>query len=99
MSLQETDALQYTNIRHTLYVEQSGNPSGKPVIFVHGGSSTSANMAAIRSVSADIQGIIIDLGHLCMNDVGPGGGCSDYDRYCVDDLESTYAGVVRDLRW
>ena len=23
--------------RHELYVEQSGNPQGKPVLFIHGG--------------------------------------------------------------
>ena len=30
---------QFLNVsdRHTLYVEQSGNPDGKPVVFLHGG--------------------------------------------------------------
>ena len=29
--------------QHTLYVEQCGNPDGKPVLFVHGGPGSGTN--------------------------------------------------------
>jgi hypothetical protein len=37
---------------HEIYYEQSGNPKGKPVVFLHGGSSsTRRNTASFCSIS------------------------------------------------
>jgi proline iminopeptidase len=35
-----TGMLQVSEL-HEIYFEESGNPQGKPVVFIHGGSGTS----------------------------------------------------------
>ena len=41
---------------HTLYIEESGNPEGIPVLFVHGGPGRAAvNMIGVFLTPTDIE--------------------------------------------
>lgn len=44
---------------HTIYVEQSGNPSGKPVVFVHGGPGGGTNPEHRRFFNPEKYRIIL----------------------------------------
>lgn len=44
---------------HRLYVEQCGNPSGKPVIFLHGGPGAGTNPAQRRLFDPDAYHIVL----------------------------------------
>ncbi len=44
---------------HTLYYEQSGNPSGKPVVFLHGGPGGGANPKCRRFFDPAIYRIVL----------------------------------------
>jgi proline iminopeptidase len=44
---------------HELYYEQSGNPAGKPVVFLHGGPGAGANAAVRRFFDAQLYRIIV----------------------------------------
>lgn len=47
------------NAIHTLYVEQCGNPSGTPVIFLHGGPGSGCNASQRRFFDPDHYRIIL----------------------------------------
>lgn len=53
----QTELLQVDNI-HQIYVEQSGNPAGQPVIFVHGGPGSGCGDWARRFLDPNFYRII-----------------------------------------
>lgn len=44
---------------HELYYEQSGNPDGKPVVFLHGGPGAGSNAAVRRFFAPDRYRIVV----------------------------------------
>jgi len=44
---------------HTLYYEQSGNPNGKPVVFLHGGPGGGTNPKCRRFFDPDVYRIVL----------------------------------------
>jgi pimeloyl-ACP methyl ester carboxylesterase len=44
---------------HTLYVEESGNPAGKPVVFVHGGPGHGSTPTQRRFFDPDAYRIVL----------------------------------------
>jgi proline iminopeptidase len=54
----ETGRLQLDGV-HTMYWEQSGNPKGKPVVFLHGGPGAGAKAAHRRFFDPEVYRIVI----------------------------------------
>ena len=56
---------------HTLYYEQSGNPNGKPVVFLHGGPGGGTNPRCrrffdlLRLIACALSQILTLLAQLC----------------------------------
>ena len=48
-----------TNSEHQVYVEQTGNPRGIPIIFLHGGPGSGCNANHRRYFNPDIYRIIL----------------------------------------
>ena len=44
---------------HTLYYEQSGNPNGKPVVFLHGGPGGGTNAKCRRFFDPAVYRIVL----------------------------------------
>ena len=44
---------------HELYYEQSGNPNGKPIVFLHGGPGSGTNPTYRRFFDPDFYKIIL----------------------------------------
>ncbi|MDZ7750519.1 MAG: prolyl aminopeptidase [Gammaproteobacteria bacterium] len=62
--------------RHTIYYEQSGNPAGKPVVFLHGGPGGGSNPRMRQFFNPEVYRIVLmdqrgcgqSLPHACVED-------------------------------
>ena len=50
---------------HTLYVEESGNPNGLPVLFIHGGPGSGCSADSRRFFDPELYRIVIFDQRLC----------------------------------
>src|SRR5215510_9102968 len=73
--------------RHTLYWEQSGNPDGLPVVFLHGGPGAGSAPVHRRFFDPQFYRVIVFDQRGCGRSVPLGELADNTTRHLVEDLE------------
>jgi len=76
-----------TSEGHEVYYEQSGNPDGKPVVFLHGGPGSGCNPAQRRFFDPSHYRIILLDQRGCGRSKPQGSIDQNTTRHLIDDLE------------
>ncbi len=76
-----------TNSKHSVYVEQSGNPQGIPVIFLHGGPCSGTNPAHRQFFNPDHYHIILMDQRGCGQSLPFGELDNNTTQDLIDDME------------
>ena len=72
---------------HTLYVEESGNPSGLAVIYCHGGPGGASDASLRRFYDPEVYRIILFDQR----------GCGQSTPHCADDINALWRNSTQDL--
>lgn len=91
-----TELLQVDEIHH-VYIEQSGNPDGQPVIFLHGGPGSGCNPGQRRFFDPKVYRIILFDQRGCGRSQPAGETRLNTTQHLVADIERirTHLGIAR----